>query len=468
MPLAFEPGAQGNRYEHILQTGGPVGARLAAASLQARQEVAVASAHERAIRDVGAGVAGPLLVAYVLWILHDARARGIKRLYFLSRDGEVLLDLADVLAPRLGITIERRYLYASRRAWYSTRSAWPWDDPDLELTLDDLLAQLSVPRDAVAADLASLGFERFDTILSKKEHVRLRAYFFASDRLEAIAIQTEEQRLLHDYLQQEGLFDGVPKAMVDLGGHGTQHHALCKLLARNGEPLCPLYLFWGEPCDWPWLSLRRCFHFDGARKEAGHQRKLDYVPMEIFCSAEHGTLTGFRRVGDRVEPNLADARTVVLRAWGLSLLRETLAVFARRLDLADVQPAEAGLAGNPALGAMIDRLFDTFWLAPTVEEAQAWSQFPWDLGEGEEMAICAPYTLMDLPTSWRQRTLRKRVVFWVDGALALTPSPVVTILLGGHRVLHTVRKVRHKGGVIVRTIGRALGRLGGTSGTPSR
>jgi hypothetical protein len=57
--------AQNSRYEYLLQAGGPGGVRLAAASLRARQDVAAASDDERAIRDVGAGVAGPLLVAYV-------------------------------------------------------------------------------------------------------------------------------------------------------------------------------------------------------------------------------------------------------------------------------------------------------------------------------------------------------------------------------------------------------------------
>jgi hypothetical protein len=473
MPFDLGSSADATRYERILGEAGDLGARLAAAARHARRTVPAPNAHERAICDVAAGVAGPLLVAYVLWILEDARARGIERLYFLSRDAEVLRELAEILAPRLGLAIELRYLYASRKAWLGARSdAWPWDNSIENLTLGDVLGQLSIPHEAVAADLARLGLGRPDAPLDREGRQRLRSYLLTSDHLApGCPDRAEARRLLHDYLDQEKMFDGVPKAVVDLGGHGTQHEALCQLLEQRGAPACPLYLFWGDRYDgWSWMALRRCFHFDGS--DATGPRVTSHVMMEAFCSAEHGTLTGYRRAGDRVEPVLGADRSEVLRAWGLPLMRETLAAFARAVDPARRELARdlgrdlgGECAANPALRQAIDHLSDAFWRAPTVEEAHAWCRFPWDLGKGAHAALATPYALGDIPRVLRRRSLRKAPSFWVPGALAITPAPVATLLHGLRGAFHAGRL----GWQAVSALGRQSGRLaGGPTAAPGR
>jgi hypothetical protein len=434
LPGSAAPGSH-RRYEAVFAEGGVSGQRLAAAARQARQQVAANSAQERAIRDVSASVAAPILVSYVLWLLLDAHARGLRRLYFLSRDAEVLLELADILLPRLGFTIERRYLYASRRAWYGTEGDWPWDF-EQDLTVNLVLDRLSIRRDAVASDLTALGYDRFDTILKWGERVRLRDYLLASGRLDAGG----RRRMLQDYLDQEDVFDGVPKAVVDLGGHGTQHDLLCDMLKKKKKSLCSLYLFWGHGCDWSWKSWRHCYHHDSTRAEP-LPYVFNFVPMEIFCSASHGTLTGFRQSGDRVEPVLAAARSEVLDAWGLPLLRETLRVFARSLDLNGVSQRDIDPVRNPSFRLMIERLFTTFWAKPTPEEARAWSRFPWEIGEGRETHIARRYTFEDIPLV-KRRNLEKRGVPWVGGSLALTPLPLAILLRGGVRVMRLVEQGR--------------------------
>jgi len=64
--------------------------------------------------EIGASVAGPQLVPYVSRVLRMAERDGLKRLYFISRDGQILMKIAEIL----GTDIELRYLYASRAAWY--------------------------------------------------------------------------------------------------------------------------------------------------------------------------------------------------------------------------------------------------------------------------------------------------------------------------------------------------------------
>ncbi len=449
------------RFERILLDGGRGGRRFAAAAARTRAEITAASDHTQAIRDVAAGVAAPLLVAYVIWILYQARARGTERLYFLSRDGHVLANIADVLAPRLGITVERRYLYASRQAWNraagtSQLSRWLWRDMPANVTLDDILRRLTIPRAAVEADLAEIGFVQFEAALGKAEIRRLRAYLessrFASVAAAAVA---ENRNLLLAYLEQEGVFDTSAKAMVDLGWAGSQHETLCDLLAERGTPPCLCYLFGAKALASPWADQRRGYYFDEGAIPATDPvhvlvpRDL-YVLMEMMCSTDHGTLTGFRRNGTQVEPVLAAGRTAEVTAWGLPLLHRTLAAVANAIDLTDFDPAEIDPNSNAAFRTTIDRLLEGFWLAPSATEAAAWGRFPWDAGQGHEdgaIPLAEPYSLRDISSAWRQGTLKKRDIFWVAGAVAMTPTPVTTALRGA-------AGTRRWAGRLRRTIGR--------------
>lgn len=58
-----------------------------------------------------------LFVPYVYWCVHDAIARGDEILYFISRDGHHLKRIADTIIAREGLSIETKYIYASRRTW---------------------------------------------------------------------------------------------------------------------------------------------------------------------------------------------------------------------------------------------------------------------------------------------------------------------------------------------------------------
>lgn len=62
---------------------------------------------------MAADFVAPAYIAYVRFVIDEARRKGIKRLYFLNRDSYILLKIAERL-PHEGI--ELRYLYVSRRS----------------------------------------------------------------------------------------------------------------------------------------------------------------------------------------------------------------------------------------------------------------------------------------------------------------------------------------------------------------
>ncbi len=87
------------------------------ASRAARTAIGVTSEHETAIRDVAAGVAAPALIAFVIWMQDQSRQRGLRRLRFLSRDGQVIYELTRRLAPLPGTGLDLEYVYSSRLTW---------------------------------------------------------------------------------------------------------------------------------------------------------------------------------------------------------------------------------------------------------------------------------------------------------------------------------------------------------------
>ena len=70
-----------------------------------------------AVTDIAADVVAPLLTSFVLWTLQDAERRGLERLHFVARDGQIMHKVAQALSQTLE-TPELHYLYGSRQAWY--------------------------------------------------------------------------------------------------------------------------------------------------------------------------------------------------------------------------------------------------------------------------------------------------------------------------------------------------------------
>jgi hypothetical protein len=82
-----------------------------------RGSLLLSEAAVAAIRDVAAGVAAPALVAFTLWLLEESERCGLRRLRFLSRDGQVLYELTCRLAAATGSGLDLEYVYSGRITW---------------------------------------------------------------------------------------------------------------------------------------------------------------------------------------------------------------------------------------------------------------------------------------------------------------------------------------------------------------
>lgn len=341
-----------NRYEQLAL--GPIEAALwrsllAGAMRRARLANPETDPARRVIWDTGCDVVGPLVLGFVHWCLTEAQARGLRRLYFVARDGQLPLRVAELLARQWGFAIECRYLYGSRQAWHPAAAA------------------AGAPRD------------------------------------QAIA-----------YLRQEGLFDGTPWAMVDIGWHGNLQRSLAQLLAM-GDHTAPLHGFYfglQPPAPAPATDTLKGYWNQLPARGHGVLR-LNHALWEIFLSADHGSVMGYRAEGDRVVPELREPCNERALAWGVATLQAAVLKFAECALAALPQPP---CAPRDWL-AVTREVYLEFYRRPTHAEAATWGGIPFSDGQVEKEFHCLTPAVQG--PSWHAiHPARRPLYWWVEGALA--------------------------------------------------
>jgi FMN phosphatase YigB (HAD superfamily) len=427
-----------------------VRARLVGAIRAAR----VASAGEGSdaqIASLGASVGGPLFAGFVAWVLRAARREGVERLFFVARDAQVFLRVAEVLAqpgdPEL------RYLHGSRQAWLLAgvesvdRASLAWVAEPEWAPPRALLAKLDIAAEDVAGDLEAAG-------LNPDEHIageRREAFWGLLEKLApAIEERARSARALaSEYLEQEGLGDGRRWALVDVGWRLTAQSALRRILPAGGgrEAVNGFYLGASRlraalPDSGPFQAFVT-ENDDPAGAEtidAWLWRSASFVE-QVLAMADHGSCSGYRRDGQRVVPVLRampeDARRDAVR----SVLRTAIVGCAAELrdaglleeSIPDVRAA-ALAAGHAAVHH------------PTADEAAALGWFPItdDQNETRTREFAPSLTVADL---WRRSRERlglpvtrdfETVSRWPEGSYARTPPvtrAVVRGLRAGRRLL---------------------------------
>lgn len=183
-------------------------------------------------------------VPYVMALLQDAEHRGIKRLYFLSRDGYILMHIAERIVAHTKQAIDLRYLFVSRNSLFlpylygNETSAHYMAIREKTLrneSVDKLLRQLGADRTMLADAGIHLDF---DIIRSTTQQEAFLNAVFGDAFSPSLRAQTEQAaHLLHRYFEQEGLTDGTPAALVDVGWLGTSrkmiNHILSELAASS-------------------------------------------------------------------------------------------------------------------------------------------------------------------------------------------------------------------------------------------
>lgn len=453
-----------NRFEKQLvdarwETGG-FSAAFAGASRAARMNLQTTDSRARALCEVAAGVGGPFMASYVLWLLGRAERLQLKRLYFVARDGQVLAEAARILARRLDLDVEIRYLYASRRsvnlaAVYDTSLLdleWAFRD-GTHLKLGKLLGRLGLTVEAIVDDLNSLGLPGLDetTRVTPEilQHIRSAAESGCL-RDKVLAAATENRRLVIAYLQQEGLLDDERIGVVDLGGVGSQARAMHQLCVRNGQSR-PRMFFVGldryltselaeAARQESWLDDAECFLYNEHRGYGIRPFRGLFTCFHLFCAADHGTVLGYEQRSGHVLPVLEGEDKSHLREWGLPTVRKTLMDFMEHVvlddDLVDAHACMREMACSVLL---------SFMRSPTTDEAHAWGSFPFEGAEVSGVTVkrlAPPYRWGSVLRGLMDGSFVSGVFgwnAWHEGSVAVTAAPLRQTLGAGEKCVKALK-----------------------------
>lgn len=257
----------------------------------------------------------PLFVPFVSWLLRDARKRGLKKLYFLARDGYVLHKVAKVLGVHYP-EIQLHYLYGSRRAFYlagvkeASREEFKWIFPPvLGKTPRQMLRRINADPSVLKAAIEhrGVGAAFMDTALSASSYdLFLDLLSEPESRSQLLVMAGEQRELVRAYFTQEGLCCDEGSGIVDIGWSRFCQHAVNVVL----EPHQAFGYFFGvfnnrvsirEGGPFAAAFYPEEFYNDACNKNL---LKHEFLPIleQFFTLNDQQSTIGFRREAEKIIP----------------------------------------------------------------------------------------------------------------------------------------------------------------------
>ncbi|MDR2512576.1 MAG: hypothetical protein LBD01_02085 [Puniceicoccales bacterium] len=257
-----------------------------------------------------------LYASFIKWVDMEAQVHGVKKIYFLSRDGWILKQVWEML-QEMGLVqkeIEVAYLYVSRRALLF---------PCIEKIDEESLAFLAGSSEfnrPVRVFLERIGIEITPRIekeisefyssadeMTKKIGIDPRLHqLFRALEPEILAAAKKERECAIGYLRQSGFFDlSAKKAIVDIGWMGNLQAALLRLL-HSEIPEFPsdniiglytgLHRFAQKNYTAGFMHGMCCAEFE--TMSLGGK----VILTEFLFGAPHGSVRQYKQSGDAYEP----------------------------------------------------------------------------------------------------------------------------------------------------------------------
>ena len=436
-----------NRYEQELLAVEGIAAAyaqdLAEASRRTRSKVRAGMRSERALIEVSAGVATPLLVSYVTWLLARAQNEGVDRLYFLARDGQILHLIAEAVAPSLRVDVELHYLQASRvtlnlaAATDLTDDTLPWLLTGLRRqSMVSLCERLHVNPSELSGALERHGLspKRWDVALGKEGAARMRAVLREPEQREILRRRAGEVRARTlPYLNSTGFLDPGDVGIVDLGGAGSQLHALGAIREQAALNRPTGYLVYRERSTVgdqdregriAGCSALHIWMTDNGDGSGGPLATGVVAMLEAFCAADHGRVVDYVPGASAVDVVTEEHYGAAVRRWGLPTVRAAMASAVSELVReGGPEPLDAHLL------TFLSANLETFIRRPTRAEACAWGRFPVGAGRLEDTTVLAPrLTFRDLSSALCIGQSVSSLSRWWPGSLARTPRYLRALL----------------------------------------
>lgn len=244
-----------------------------------------------------------IYVPFVYNILHDASIKGIKRLYFLARDGYIFMKIAEVFSD-IFPQIEIHYLYVSRKSLYL---------PSLKEVNRETLSSLLV------GSSASHIKERFDNLQIELDESCYNDIASSADPIGYLLSNKETNRMINEqianqkrtlikYFEQEKLAtQSNDVAIVDLRGTRKCQKCISSILSEHGYN--EVFAYYLEGCHNRIIPDRyndyKAFFFADNISLNPVYKGLDAVKFVLehyFSLTSYQRTSGYREHNGNVEP----------------------------------------------------------------------------------------------------------------------------------------------------------------------
>jgi HAD superfamily hydrolase (TIGR01549 family) len=418
-----------NRYEKILLGSGEKrfldlqGQLTAGLSRLARLNTKSSRTNSNNIlSQIGANIAGPVLVPFVIWILINSEKLKLKKLFFISRDGQILLEIAKLFNKQHNV--ELTYLYGSRQAWHLAsvldvnENIFEWVLlQDVALNLQIITSRLGIDIDKFINNLNEISGKKWypDTIITATEINELKKYLLKDKIKNMILIEANKRRnLLIKYLEQEKFFDSPNKGIVDMGWHGNMQASLENVISQFSDENTFIGWYFGLVNPNKKVKNKMYSFFSSDNSNDTNNSFVQFINfLEIFTTGDHGTTIAYQETIDgSIKPVLKDEFNPNLTQWGLSCLRDGILIYARLY--------EKHLFGNIKFDfnkyqTRILNCLNTLVHTPTIEEVNALGSylFTSDQSERELIHFAPKFSIFD--SLRRFITGRYPMIYWVEG-----------------------------------------------------
>ncbi len=338
---------------------------------------------------------GPVVYEYTLWVLNELCRLGIKKVYFLARDGCLPYKIACELCKSQFSGIEPKYVYCSRLSLRTPTYHLIGDEAFRLLTLNGyLVTPRSVLKRALLNEstqskiLLELGIDNADRPLGKRELDIFRAKLSKNElyKSEVYRISKEAYDPAIKYFKDMGLFNESRIAIVDSGWSGSMQRSLRQLLESAGYR-GKIYGFYFGMYD---LPKERCdgkyFTFYFSKKE-GLLRKVNFNNnlFECMLSAPHPMTVGYVIKDNRACPVFASEASKEMAELIDAQIDSVLDYVKSQLHVPAVQ------FNKRRSVSICYRILKRAMTRPTVCEAEIYSHFMFcdDVTDAAEVALSA-------------------------------------------------------------------------------
>ncbi len=392
-------------------------------------------------------VTAPVLFAYVWFILQEAERMGLKRIYFLARDGYIMLKIAQEIAKVCPVKPELRYLYCSRA---SLRMPCYHRIPESEM-MDLLLHRGTNLTISHMLDRAHLTDAQRHTLLTQL--CKDAGAVFAPESLHAPLSENDfaavcsvlrNSTLFRDmvlensraayaeampYFVQEGLTDGTPFAIADTGWTGSMQRNL-RQLSEKIPPMTGFYFGMFAHPKSKEDGEYKTWYFS-ADSSIGVRTKFNNNLFECLCAAPHGMTIGYQKNREnRYAPIFKTSHADTIMRTAIETQISICTQFAQHC----APHIRYGEFSHDTMHRITQKLLQGLMYRPTAEEAEAFGAFPFcdDVTESYSDTLvrhnCRPVLRQHMPLTRILRKLRGKKpeteLFWIYGTLAVSGLPL--------------------------------------------